>query len=139
MNLHVHSAHVWSVLDPFLKGGGGGGGCCCVTVLLVYPGWPPDVSLFSTWVGVCCWCHVLPCLLSVPSHLVTSPLFQFLQCPPRYLRLSPYLSSRSLWSCADPCLSPCVVTVQQSSACLPACLPVFPLRVFFVNLCLFYY
>ncbi len=41
-----------------------------VTVLLVCPGWPPDVSVLSTWLVVC-WCHVLPCRLSVPSHLVT--------------------------------------------------------------------
>ncbi len=32
---------------------------------------PPDLSLLSTWLVVCCWCHVLPCLLSVPSHLVS--------------------------------------------------------------------
>ncbi len=41
-----------------------------VTVLLVCPGWPPDVSVLSTWLVVY-WCHVLPCRLSVPSHLVT--------------------------------------------------------------------
>ncbi len=39
----------------------------------------------------CCWCHVLSCLLSVPSHPVTSSLFKlFHLCLPRYPpRLSP--------------------------------------------------
>ncbi len=59
-----------------LKGGGGG------------------LCMFSTWLVVCCWCHVLSCVLSVPSHLVTQSLFQlFHLCLCRYPRLSPYLSS----------------------------------------------
>ncbi len=62
--------------------------------------WPPEVtvSVLSTWLVVCCWCHLLFCLLSVPSHIVTSSLFQLIHlCLPRYPpRLSPYLSSRCL-------------------------------------------
>ncbi len=52
-------------------------------------------------------------------------------CLPRYPRLSPYIVSLCLQSCADP-LSYVMwvssLTVLQSSACLPACLLVFPLR-----------
>ncbi len=42
-----------------------------VTVLLVCPGWPPDVSVCWAHGLLFVWCHVLPCRLSVPSHLVT--------------------------------------------------------------------
>ncbi len=53
-----------------LKEGGGGGGR--VTVLLVCPGWPPDVF--------CCWCHVLSCLLSAPPNLLTNHCFSCSTC-----------------------------------------------------------
>ncbi len=73
------------------------------------------------------------CLLSVPSHLVTSLLFQLLHlCLPRYPPcLSPYLFSRCLQSCADllfyvVCV--CVMSARTAVLCLPACLPVFPPR-----------
>ncbi len=71
-------------------------------VLLVCPGWPPDVSV--------CWAHGLlfvvgamcsPVYCLPPPILL--PLFQLLHlCLPRYPHLSPYLASWCLQSCADP-------------------------------------
>ncbi len=87
-----------------------------------------QMSLFiclSTWLIVCCWCHVLSCLLSDPALLVISLLFQsFHLCPPR---LSPHIFSRCLQSCADllfyvVCML-CLHVLQFS-----ACLSVFPPR-----------
>ncbi len=79
--------------------------------------------MLSTWLVVCC-CHVFSCLLSVPYYLVTQSLFQLLHlCFPRYPRLSPYLASWCLLSCADPlfyvvCVS--CLPVLWFTACLPA-------------------
>ncbi len=79
--------------------------------------------MLSTWLVVCC-CHVFSCLLSVPSYLVTQSLFQLLHlCLPRYPRLSPYLASWCLLSCAEPlfyvvCVS--CLAVLWFTACLPA-------------------
>ncbi len=46
------------------------GGWVCVTVLPMCPGATRCLCMLSTWLVVCCWCHVLSCLLSVPSHFV---------------------------------------------------------------------
>ncbi len=86
-----------------------------------------QMSLFiclSTWLVVCCWCHVLSCLLSDPALLVISLLFQSLHlCPPR---LSPHLFSRCLQSCADllfyvVCVCVCVMSARTAVLCLPVC------------------
>ncbi len=52
----------------------------CHGYWLVCLQWLPEVtvSVLSTWLVVCCWCHLLSCLLSAPSHLVTSSLFHLL-------------------------------------------------------------
>ncbi len=56
----------------------------------------------STWLVVCCWCHVLSRILSDPALLVISLLFQLRHlCPPRYPPgLSPHLFSWCHQSCA---------------------------------------
>ncbi len=96
-----------------------------------------QMSLFiclSTWLIVCCWCHVLSCLLSDPALLVIALLFQsFHLCPPR---LSPHIFSRCLQSCADllfyvVCLV-CLHVLQLS-----CCLSVFPPRGGFCYFCFF--
>ncbi len=94
------------------------------------------LCVLSTWFVVC-WCHVLPCRLSVPLPSCYLIIFQWLQlCLPRYSRLSPYIVSLCLQSCADP-LSYVVwvFNVWLCSSLLPACLLVFfPLWVDFVAL-----
>ncbi len=89
-----------------------------------------QMSLFtclSTWLIVCCWCHVLSCLLSDPALLVISLLFQLLHLGPS--RLSPFIFSWCLQSCASSlsmfyvvCML-CLHVLQFS-----ACLSVFPPR-----------
>ncbi len=37
------------------------------------------LCVLSTWLVVCCWCHVLPCLLP-PSHLVNNHCFSGSTC-----------------------------------------------------------
>ncbi len=67
-----------------------------VTGWLVCLGWPPDVNVYllSTWLVVCCWCHVLSCLLSDPALLVISLLFQsFHLCPTFVSPFIPQVSS----------------------------------------------
>ncbi len=114
-----------------------------VTVLLVCPGWPPDVSVCWAHGLLFVWCHVLPCRLSVPSHLVTKSLFQWLQlCLHRYPRLSPYIVSLCLQSCADPlsfvCLMSCEFMFDCAPVfCLPACFS--PSGWFLFFFVLFYY
>ncbi len=82
----------------------------------------------------CCVCVVpraFTCLLSVPSHLVTKSLFQWLHlCIPR---LSPYIASWCLQSCTDPVLLESVMFDCAPVFCLPACF--FPLGVVFVHFC----
>ncbi len=57
---------------------------------------------FRHMASVVCVCCATCFLLSVPSHLVTSLLFKWLHlCLPQP-RLSPYLLSCCLQSCADP-------------------------------------
>ncbi len=107
-----------------------------VTVLLVC-----QMSLcvcLSTWLVVCCWCHVLYCLLSDPALLVISLLFQLRHlclphCPPH---LSPHLFSWCLQSCAVSlfnvrCVTSCVCVMSVNTAVL--CLSVLPPRGVFCS------
>ncbi len=64
LNSHLYRL-CWSLV------GNGQNNLIIVTVLLVCPGWPPDVSVCWAHGLLFVWCHVLPCRLSVPSHLVT--------------------------------------------------------------------
>ncbi len=105
-------------------------------------GWPPEITVSMCWahgllfvVGVMC----SPVYCLSPPILFTSSLFQSLHlCLPRNPpRLSPYLSSRCFWSCADLlfCVE-CVMSACTAALCLPACLPVclfFPPRGGFVS------
>ncbi len=73
---------------------------------------------------VCCWCHVLNCLLSVPSYLVTSSLFQFLHlCLPRSLFV--WLPIYPPGVCSPVlihCFTSCVYYACLYCSSLPACL-----------------
>ncbi len=108
-------------------------GSQCVTVLLVCPGWPPDVSV--------CWTHGLLFVVgAMCSHvyclshplLLTNHCFSGSTCVSLVtLVCLPILASWCLQSCADPlssfmCLTACVLCwlCKQFSTCLP----VFPLR-----------
>ncbi len=86
----------------------------------------------SSWLVVCCWYHVLSCLLSDPSLLVISLLFQLPHLwPPRYPpRLSPHVFSWCLQSCAVWLSNVrChVVCVLPPPACLPAPAPCFIIK-----------
>ncbi len=84
------------------------------------------VSCLSTWLVVCCWCHVLSSLLSDPALLVISLLFQLRHlCLPRYPpNWSPHLLS---W-----CLQSCAVSLLKYQMCYVVC--VMPgCKVFFQN------
>ncbi len=90
--------------------------------------WPAIRCLFvclSTWLVLCCWCHVLSCILSDLALLVISLLFQLRHlCPPRS---SPHFFSWSLQSYAVSLSNVRCYVVYVLS--LPACL-FFPLGVF---------
>ncbi len=121
---------MWSVWDPFLKGG-----------LCHGPAGVPGLTTRCNCVCehmACCVCVVpcaFTCLLSVPSHLVTKSLFQWHHlCIPRYPRLSPYIASWCLQSCADP-LSYVVCVMFDCAPVFCLLLVFFPLRVVFVHFC----
>ncbi len=79
-------------------------------------------------------CLLVPCapmsIVCPPPILLLNHCFQWLQlCLHRYPRLSPYIVSLCLQSCADPLSFMCrtlrecfMLTVLQFYACLPACL-----------------
>ncbi len=98
-----------------------------VTVLLVpvCPDRPPDV--YICWaLGLLVPCVLLSIVCSLPSCYLS--LFQLLHlCVPRYPRLSPYLASWCLQSCADPLSFVVCVLCWLCNSSLPACL-FFPLR-----------
>ncbi len=104
-----------------------------VTVLLVCPGWPPDVSVLSTWLVVCLVpcapmsivCPLPSCYLiivsvapavspSLPSFVslysspcVCSPvLIRCLSCVVRYVSVSCWLCSSFMPACLPACFSP---------------------------------
>ncbi len=103
-----------------------------VTVLLVCPGWPPDVSVCWAHGLLFVWCHVLPCRLSVPLPscylIIVSVAPAVSPSLPSFVSLysSPCVCSLVLircLSCVHVMWVKCL-TVLQSSACLL----VFPLR-----------
>ncbi len=100
-------------------------------------GWtqPRCPCMLSTWLVVCCWCHVLSCLFSVPSHLVTQSLFQLLHLLspslPSFVSLFSLLVSVVLcWSVVLHCM----FHVCLFCGSLPACL-FFSFGVVFVYIC----
>ncbi len=62
-------------------------------------GVPPDVSVLNTWLVVGAMCSPVFCLS--PPILLTNHCFSCSTCVSRYPRLSPYLASWCLQSCAD--------------------------------------
>ncbi len=133
---------LFSVLDWGASGIRSIKGWFCHGLQLIFTGWPPEGNVVFLAHGFCCVCVVpcaFSCLLSVPSHLVTSLLFQlFHHCLHRYPpRLSPYLFSRCLQSSTDPLFYVvCVCNVCLYCSYLPACLPAcFPPCGWFLSIC----
>ncbi len=101
------------------------------------PGWATRchcLFVLSTWLIVCCWCHVLSCLLSDPPSWLSRYCFSrftcvLLICLPIY---SPGVSSPVLICCFTSCVWYVCTYCSYPVACL-----FFPLGVVFVSFCFF--
>ncbi len=110
-----NKSHIWKCVDV-------------VTVLLVSPGWPPDVSV--------CWAHGLLFVVGAmcshvdclpPPVLLTNHCFSGSTCVSLVtLVCLPILASWCLQSCADPLSLVCVMLNCKTVLCLSSSF--FPLR-----------